>query len=115
MMAMQNKSSMFDPVALSAFAATLGNLSAEEIRKAKRLYLQNAVVEFQYNRRVGKTMLIVLGVMSIIPVFLLIFVPSLLMYRSGVSMERQKIRNALEVWRDDLGSDYHAILSQLAE
>ncbi|MBN2582792.1 MAG: hypothetical protein JXL80_06955 [Planctomycetes bacterium] len=94
-----------DPAALSAFAASLVNLPREEIAKAKRLYILNAMADFEAARTSGKTMVIVLGIMSIIPVFLVVFIPSLIAYRSTIGAQRQKILNAIEVWRDDLGPD----------
>ena len=54
-----------DPAALSAFAATLALLPREEISKAKRLYILNAIADFEVQRKTGKAMMITLGVMSI--------------------------------------------------
>ena len=103
-----------DPAALAAFAGTLVNLPAEEIRKAKKLYILNAIAEFNAQRTAGRGMVIVFGIMSIIPIFLLVFIPTLIAYRSGVAAGRQKILNAIEVWKDDLGPD-HAELLALAQ
>ena len=58
-------------------------------------------------------MLIVLGVMSVIPIFLVVFVPALFSYRSAMGAARQKIINAVEIWKDDLGPDYERIRGQL--
>jgi hypothetical protein len=103
-----------DPLALSAFAGSLVNLPKEEIRKAKRLYLLNAITEFQAQRATRRTMMIVFGCMSIIPIFLIIFIPALLTYRIGIQADRQKILNAMEVWREDLGPDFAEIQARLA-
>jgi hypothetical protein len=103
----------FDPAALAAFAGTLGNLPKEEIQKAKKLYILNAIADFQAQRASGKTMLIVFGVMCIIPIFLIIFVPALLMYQNGITAAKQKILNAVEIWKDDLGADYERIRTDL--
>jgi competence protein ComGC len=58
-------------------------------------------------------MLITLGVMSIIPVFLVVFIPSLISHRSGIAAGRQKTLNAIEVWKDDLGPDSAEVLSRV--
>lgn len=103
----------FDPATLSAFAAALGNLPREEIQKAKKLYILNGIAEFHAQRGAGRGMLIAMGVLSIIPVFLIVFIPALLAYRSGLAAAREKILNALDVWKDDLGADYTEIRSRL--
>lgn len=105
----------FDPAALAAFAGTLGNLPKEEIQKAKRLYLLNAVTDFRSQQDTGKIMLVVMGILSVIPIFLVVFVPALLSYRSVMKAARQKILNAVEIWKDDLGPDYERILEQLGK
>lgn len=102
-----------DPTALTAFTATLSTLPRDEIRKAKSLFIRNAIVDFQLSRSTGKTMLIVLGVMSIVPVFLVVFIPSLASYLKGNEAAKQKIRNAIDVWRDDLGPEAATLLAQL--
>lgn len=104
-----------DAAAMSAFAATLGDLPGGEIAKAKRLYVRNAIADYEDLKRSGKAMLIVMGVMSLIPIFLIVFIPSLIAYRSSVRTGRQKILNALDVWKDDLGDDYEMLKAQLAD
>ena len=98
-----------DPAAMSAFAATLSTLPEEEIGKAKRLYVLNAITDYEDAKRSGKSFLIVMGVLCIIPLFLIVFIPALIGYRSGMKASRQKILNAIEVWKDDLGPDYEDI------
>ena len=104
-----------DPAALSAFAATLSNLPKDEIRKAKKLYILNAIADFQAQCASGKAFVITMGVMSIIPIFLIAFIPTLISYRSGVTAGRQKILNAIDVWRDDLGDDHAEIRNRLEQ
>ena len=101
----------FDPAVLSAFAASLVNLPREEIGKAKRLYILNAIADLKATRASGKAMLITFGVMSIIPIFLIVFIPALISYRSMVTAQQQKIVNAIEVWKKDLGPDAAELIS----
>ncbi len=98
-----------DPASLSAFAATLTNLPAEEIQKAKRLYVLNALADFEAQRKISRTMVIVMGFMCIIPIFLIVFIPALMAYRSAITAMRQKLLNAIDVWKDDLGADYRQL------
>ncbi len=102
-----------DPAALSAFAAHLSHLPKEEISKAKKLYILNAIADFEAERSSGKAMVVTMGVMSIIPIFLIVFIPALIGYRSGIAAGKQKILNAIEVWKDDLGPDYPAVLARV--
>ena len=105
----------FDPAALAAFAGGLANLSREEIGKAKKLYILNAIAEFESQRGSGRAMIVTMGIMSIIPIFLIVFIPALFSYRNGIKAARQKILNAIEVWRDDLGTDYEDLRRQAQE
>lgn len=108
-----NPSNTLDPAAISAFAATLSSLPKEEIQKAKKLFILNAIADFHAQRTSAKTMVIVMGCLSIIPVFLVVFIPAYIGYKSGISAARQKILNAMEVWKDDLGNDYQEMLIKL--
>ena len=103
-----------DPAALSAFAATLGALTQDEISKAKTHYVLNAIADFDASCASGRAMIITMGILCIIPVFLIVFIPGLIGYRSGIRAGRQKILNAIEVWRDDLGDDYDVIRARIA-
>lgn len=102
-----------DPASLTAFTATLSSLPKEEVRKAKLLFIKNAIADFALQRSSGRVMVIVMGCMSIIPIFLIVFIPAFVSYRKGVQVTRQKIRNAIEVWRDDLDVEADNLLSDL--
>lgn len=103
-----------DAAALTTFAANLAGLPKDEIRKAKSLYIRNAIADFEAQRQGAKGMLWVLGILCIIPLFLIVFIPALIGYRAGNKAAIQKIRNALDVWRDDLGQEYDSLAGQLA-
>lgn len=104
-----------DPTALAAFAGGLANLPPEEIRKAKKLYLLNAITDMKAQRGMMRTMVIVFGCMSIIPIFLIVFIPTLVTYRTMTRAGREKIQNAIDVWRDDLGDDYEMLRRRVLE
>ena len=75
----------------------------EEIQKAKKIYILNAVEDFKAMRASARSGIIVLGILSIIPIFLIVFIPALISYRRNIEAARRKILNAIEVWKDDLG------------
>lgn len=105
----------FAPAALAAFAGVLANLPKEEIRKAKKLYIMNAIEDFKALRGSARAMIITMGLLSIIPIFLVVFIPVLIAYRKNIKAARQKILNAIEVWGDDLGSDCIELRRQIQE
>jgi hypothetical protein len=102
-----------DASALTAFAANLATLPADEVRKAKSLFIRNSISDYQMTLKSTKGFLIVMGVMCIIPIFLVVFIPAFLGYKAAKENGRQKIINALEVWRPDLGSDYDALMASI--
>ena len=67
-----------EPSALMTFAASLAALPREEIRKAKSLYIRNAIADYRMTIKTGKGFLVVFGFMSIIPIFLIVFIPAFL-------------------------------------
>jgi ABC-type nitrate/sulfonate/bicarbonate transport system permease component len=60
-------------------------------------------------------MIVTMGILSIIPIFLIVFIPALIGYLNGIKAMRQKILNAIEVWKDDLGPDYVELQRQAQE
>ena len=102
-----------DSSALSTFAASLGTLPKEEMRKAKSLFIRDAIADYRMTMKSSKGFLIVMGILCVIPVFLVVFIPALLGYRATKENGKQKIKNALEVWKDDLGEDYHLLSREM--
>lgn len=102
-----------DASSLTVFAANLAALPSDEIRKAKSLYIRNAISDYRMSIKSAKGFLIVMGILSIIPIFLIVSVPAFLGYRAGKENGRQKIMNALDAWRADLGHDHDALLDLL--
>lgn len=102
-----------DPAALSAFAASLAALPAEEVRKAKCLFIQNAIADFEAQKQSAKGFLWVFAILSLIPVFLVVFIPTLIAYRASNRATARKIRNALSVWKEELGSEYERMLGEI--
>lgn len=102
-----------EPSALTAFTASLATLPVQEIRKAKSLYIRNAIADYRMVVKTGRGFLVMFGIMSIIPIFLIVFIPAFIGHRAQKENGKQKIRNALEIWRDDLGADYPSLAAEL--
>lgn len=94
---------------LQAFVAGLSGLAPEEIRKAKVLYIRNAISEYRAVRESYKSVWVVQILFMLIPLFW----PFLYFQRKAIRAEerlfRERISNALEVWRDDLRGERFAI------
>ena len=103
------------PSALSTFAASLTALPSEEIRKAKSLFIRNAIADYEMIVSSSRGMVITMGILSIIPVFLIVFIPTLISYRAAKKNGKQKIINALEVWKEELEEDYHKLLEEVSQ
>ena len=88
----QQPADLLSPEKLQLFVAGLSGLAPEEVRKAKLLYLRNAISEFQAMQ----------GCMSIIPVFWPILGAQRRMMAAQLRLGKDRIRNAIDVWRGDL-------------
>ncbi len=102
-----------DPAALTAFVASLSALPAEEIRKAKSLFIRNAIADYRMSLKSCRAGLVVLGILCVVPIVLIAFIPAFISHKAFKENGRQKILNALEVWRYDLGNDYEGLLAEL--
>ena len=79
-----------EPAALAGFAAGLANLSTDEIQKAKRLYIFNAIADLENAKTSARGFLTVMGIMSIIPIFLIVFVPMEIGVQNGPRAEENR-------------------------
>lgn len=87
---------------LQLFAAGLAGLPKDEIRKAKVLYIRNAITDW----RAMKATMSAFGCLQVFFLLIPIFWPILFLQRRVLKIAQtaflEKIRNAMEVWRDDL-------------
>jgi hypothetical protein len=84
------------------FVAGLSGLAPEEVRKAKLLYVRNAISEYQAMHAAVRGFGQAQGCMSIIPVFSPIIGAQKRMMAAQLQLARDRIRNAIDVWREDL-------------
>lgn len=89
---------------MQEFALTLAHLPPEEVQKAKLLYIRNAIAEFRAFEKIVEGFGQMRGCMSIIPVFWPIMKMQKKMIGAQVDLARQRIVNAIDVWRDDLAA-----------
>ena len=103
------------PQQLQSFVAGLAGLPPDEIRKAKSLYIRNAISEY----RALQTQMRAFGALQILFAIIPFFWPILIVQRismnSSLRLYEERIRNALAVWRDDLGGELAEFEQQLAQ
>ena len=98
----QQPSEFLSPEKLQLFVAGLSGLVPEKMRKAKLLYLRNAISEFQAMQASFEGFGQAQGCMSIIPVFWPIIGAQKRMMAAQLQLSKDRIRNAIDVWRSDL-------------
>jgi hypothetical protein len=103
---MQQSQDFLSPEKLQLFVAGLSGLSREEVRKAKSLYLRNAISEYRALVESMQGFRNVQGCMSIIPIFWPILGAQRRMIDAQMRLARERIRNAIDVWKDDLQGEH---------
>lgn len=93
------------PEQLQLFVAGLSGLAPEEVRKAKLLYLRNQLSQLRALQTQIRGFGVVQGCFAIIPVFWPILWLQRKSMHAGLTMLIEQVRNAVEIWKDDLGSD----------
>lgn len=108
-----NSQAGLTPERLQLFLAGLSGLNADEVRKAKLLFIKNEISKLKALKTTLAGFGAAQGCFAIIPVFW----PVLSMQKSGMNaaltLQKDQVRNALYVWRDDLGEDGHQLESEL--
>jgi hypothetical protein len=90
------------PEKLQLFVAGLSGLAPEEVRKAKVLYIRNAISEYQAMQAAFHGFGQAQGCMTIIPVFWPIMGAQKQVMAAQLQLSKDRIRNAIDVWRGDL-------------
>src|SRR5438874_13652120 len=98
---MQQQADFLSPEKLQLFVAGLSGLAPEEVRKAKLLYLRNAISGFQAMQASFQGIGQAQGWMSIIPVFWPIIGAQKRMMSAQLQLAKDRIRNAIDDWRGD--------------
>ena len=90
------------PEKLQLFVAGLSGLPQEEVRKAKSLYIRNAISEYRAMNESIAGFRTAQGCMSVIPIFWPIIGAQKRMLNAQLRLSRERIQNAIDVWQDDL-------------
>jgi hypothetical protein len=98
----QQPADFLSPEKLQLFVAGLSGLVPEEVRKAKVLYLRNAVSEYKAMVESFAGFGQMQGCMSIIPVFWPMIGAQKRMMSAQLQLAKERIRNAIDVWRGDI-------------
>jgi hypothetical protein len=98
----QQSSDPLSPEKLQLFAAGLSGLAPEEVRKAKLLYLRNAISEYQALQASFAGFGRAQGCFAVVPIFWPILGAQKKMMAAQLQLSRDRIRNAIDVWRSDL-------------
>jgi hypothetical protein len=101
------------PEKLQLFIAGLSGLNADEIRKAKLLFLKNELSQLRALKESLAGFGVAQGCFAIIPIFWPILWAQRKGMNAALTLQKDQIRNALSVWRDDLRDDGREIESEL--
>jgi len=102
----QQQSDFLSPEKLQLFVAGLSGLAPEEVRKAKVLYIRNAISEFRAMQTSYQGFGQAQGCLSFIPVFWPIVGAQKKAMAAQLQLAKERIRNAIDVWRDDLKGEH---------
>jgi len=100
---MNNKIDYLSNEKISSFVAGLSGLSKDELKKAKLLFIRNAIIEYNTEKQTYNRMLFipVIGWLSYLlnlPFQSIIF-----------ANMKAKIRNAIDIWKEDLAGESFVI------
>lgn len=106
MMQPQSQSDSLSPEKLQLFVAGLAGLPREEIRKAKSLYIRNAISELTAMNEAARAFGCAQIFFAIIPIFWPIIYAQRRMVNAQRRLAEDRIRNAIAVWKDDLDGEH---------
>src|SRR5438874_5582407 len=97
---MQQQADFLSPEKLQLFVAGLSGMAPEEVRKAKVLYIRNTISEYQAMRASSEAFGEAGGCLSVL--FRSFTGAQRKMIAAQLQLAKDRIRNAIDVWRDDL-------------
>jgi hypothetical protein len=102
------------PERLQMFIAGLTGLPAEEIRKAKLLFIRNELAQLRALQASYESFADVQGCFALIPIFWPVLKIQRATMNANLNLHRDQIHNALTVWRDDLGAEGETLAGEVA-
>jgi hypothetical protein len=101
------------PERLQLFIASLSGLVPEEVRKAKVLFLRNEIASLRATLTTHSGMAVTQGCFAIIPIFWPVLFAQRKAMSAASTLQIEQLRNALDVWREDLEPDTAALRSEI--
>jgi hypothetical protein len=100
----KNRDSL-SPERMQLFVAGLSGLAPDEVRKAKTLYIRNSIAEYRAMEESLRAFGCMQAMFALIPFFWPILYVQRRTMNAGRELMKQRIRNALDVWKDDLAGE----------
>lgn len=90
------------PEKMQLFLAGLAGMPQDEVRDAKVLYVKNAISEYRAFLTQYRAQGCLLVLFAVIPIFWPFLIVGWITANSQKKLMKERIQNAIEVWRDDL-------------
>ncbi len=110
---MENAQSGLTPEKLQLFIAGLSGLNDEEVRKAKLLFIRNELSQLKALKTSIAGFGVAQGCFAVMPFFWPILWAQRKFMDASLTLQKDQIRNALSVWREDLGDEGRQIQAEL--
>jgi hypothetical protein len=107
--------SSLTPEGIQLFMAGLAGLPEDEVRKAKLLFIRNELSRFKASTASFSAFGTAQGCFSIVPIFWPMIRAQKRIMNASLTSHSERIRNAIEIWRDDLGMEVRDLERQLDE
>lgn len=101
------------PEKIQLFVAGLSGLDAEEVRKAKLLFIRNELSQLKAIKTNFAGFGVAQGCFAVIPIFWPILWAQRSSMNAALTLQREQIENALSVWQNDLGEEGRQIAREL--
>lgn len=109
LLVMASKGDSLTPEKLQLFVASLAGLAPAEITKAKVLYIRNAIDEYEAELISSQSSKWVLLMFALVPLFWPFLYAAKKSMDAHFEVARRRIRNAIEVWEDDLRGQHFPV------
>lgn len=97
---------------LQLFMAGLSGLDAEEVRKAKLLFIRNEISQLEAIKKIAGFGF-ASGCISVFPIFWPVFAIQRQSMNVVLDLQKKQIENALSVWEADLGEEGRQLAMKL--
>lgn len=98
---------------LQLFIASIGSLAGDESRKAKLLFVRNEIADFEAECTNARSFGLLQIAFAVIPLFWPILLAQRHSMVTSARLSARRIRNALDVWKGDLGDEHARLATEL--